>query len=97
RWRVFWTSLYHDYQIRRSNKTVAYRRNGVHYYDNLNVLKTVRTPAVLLEAGVIVNREEELKVQSEEVRKRIAAAVADGLQRCLPGKRTSAGATRAFF
>jgi N-acetylmuramoyl-L-alanine amidase len=38
---------------------------------------------VLLEAGVIVNRDEELKVRSEEVRTRIAAAVADGLQRCL--------------
>jgi len=38
----------------------------VHYYDNLIVLKTARTPAVLLEAGVIVNRDEELKVQSEE-------------------------------
>jgi len=28
----------------------------VHYYDNLIVLKTARTPAVLLEAGVILNR-----------------------------------------
>ncbi len=45
--------------------------------------KTARTPAVLLEAGVIVNRDEELKVRSEETRKRIAAAVALGLDRCL--------------
>jgi len=93
----FSPSLYHADPIPGENKPFADRRNGVHYYDNLIVLKTARTPAVLLEAGVIVNREEELKVQSEEVRKRIAAAVADGLQRCLPGKRTSAGATRAFF
>jgi len=55
----------------------------VHYYDNLIVLKTASTPAVLLEAGVIVNRDEELRVQSEEVRRRIAASVADGLRRCL--------------
>jgi len=55
----------------------------VHYYDNLIVLKTARTPAVLLEAGVIVNRDEELKVQSEETRTRIAAAVAQGVERCL--------------
>jgi len=39
---------------------------------------------VLLEAGVIVNRDEELKVQSEDVRKRIAAAVADGLHAVSP-------------
>ena len=90
----FSPSFYHADPIPGENKPFADRRNGVHYYDNLIVLKTARTPAVLLEAGVIVNREEELKVQSEVVRKRIAAAVADGLQRCLPGKRTSAGAAQ---
>ena len=90
----FSPSLYHADPIPGENKPFADRRNGVHYYDNLIVLKTARTPAVLLEAGVIVNREEELKVQSEEVRRRIAAAAADGLQRCLPGKRTSAGAAQ---
>src|SRR5207249_11897081 len=90
----FSPSLYHADPIPGENKPFADRKNGVHYYDNLIVLKTARTPAVLLEAGVIVNRDEELRVQSEEVRKRIAAAVADGLQRCLSGKRTSVGAGR---
>jgi N-acetylmuramoyl-L-alanine amidase len=83
RYAGFSPSLYHADPIPGENKPFADRRNGVHYYDNLIVLKTARTPAVLLEAGVIVNRDEELKVQSEEVRRRIAAAVADGLQRCL--------------
>ena len=79
----FSPSLYHADPIPGENKPFADRRNGVHYYDNLIVLKTATTPAVLLEAGVIVNRDEELKLQSEEVRRRIAAAVADGLHRCL--------------
>ena len=79
----FSPSLYHADPIPGENKPFADRRNGVHYYDNLIVLKTARTPAVLLEAGVIVNRDEELKVQSEETRKRIAAAVAQGVERCL--------------
>jgi N-acetylmuramoyl-L-alanine amidase len=79
----FSPSLYHADPIPGENKPFADRRNGVHYYDNLIVLKTARTPAVLLEAGVIVNRDEELKVQSEETRKRIAAAVARGVERCL--------------
>jgi N-acetylmuramoyl-L-alanine amidase len=82
----FSPSLYHADPIPGENKPFADRRNGVHYYDNLIVLKTARTPAVLLEAGVIVNRDEELKAQSEEVRKRMAAAVADGLGRCLGEK-----------
>jgi len=90
----FSPSLYHADPIPGENKPFADRRNGVHYYDNLVVLKTAGTPAVLLEAGVIVNRDEELKVQSEEVRRRIAAAVADALHRCLPGRRTNAGAVQ---
>jgi len=89
----FSPSLYHADPIPGESKPFADRDNGVHYYDNLAVLKTARTPAVLIEAGVIVNRDEELKVQSEDVRKRIAAAVAAGLDRCLPREGTGVGST----
>ena len=84
----FSPSLYHADPIPGESKPFADKANGVHYYDNLIVLKTARTPAVLLEAGVILNRDEELEMQKEDVRKRIAAAVAAGLERCLPGKGT---------
>jgi N-acetylmuramoyl-L-alanine amidase len=83
----FSPSLYHADPIPGENKPFADKRNGVHYYDNLIVLKTASTPAVLLEAGVIVNRDEELRMRSEEVRKRIAEAVALGLAGCLDPKR----------
>jgi len=79
----FVPSLYHADPIPGENKPFADKANGVHYYDNLIVLKTARSPAVLLEAGVIVNRDEELRMRSEEVRKRMASAVATGLERCL--------------
>ena len=79
----FSPSLYHAEAIPGENKPFADKANGVHYYDNLIVLKTARTPAVLLEAGVILNREEDLKMQSEEVRRRIAGAVTQGVSRCL--------------
>jgi N-acetylmuramoyl-L-alanine amidase len=79
----FSPSLYHADPIPGENKPFADKANGVHFYDNLIVLKTARTPAVLLEAGVILNRDEELKMRSEDVRRRIAAAVAQGLARCL--------------
>ena len=58
--------------------------NGVHFYDNLAVLRHARMPALLFEAGVIVNREEEKRMADPEVRKRIAAAVSDGIERCMP-------------
>ena len=80
----FKPSLYHADPIPGENKPFADRENGVHYYDNLIVLKTARSPAVLLEAGVIVNREEELKMRSPETQRAIAAAVAAGVERCLP-------------
>jgi len=87
----FSPSLYHADRIPGESKPFADKTNGVHYYDNLIVLKTARTPAVLLEAGVIVNRDEELQMQLESVRKRIAEAVAAGLQRCLSGRRVRTG------
>lgn len=79
----FSPSLYHAEAIPGENKPFADKVNGVHYYDNLIVLKSARTPAVLLEAGVILNRGEDLKMRSEDVHKRIAGAVAQGLERCL--------------
>jgi len=56
--------------------------NGVYFYDNLVVLKTATVPAVLLEAGVIINREEERALATPERRALTAGAVLDGLQRC---------------
>jgi len=79
----FAPSLYHADPIPGESKPFADRENGVHYYDNLVVLHTARSPAVLLEAGVIVNRAEETKLALPQTRRRIAGAVADGVARCL--------------
>lgn len=79
----FVPSLYHADPIPGENKPFADKRNGVHYYDNLIVLKTARSPAVLLEAGVIVNRDEELRMRSAETQRLMGGAVARGLARCL--------------
>jgi N-acetylmuramoyl-L-alanine amidase len=48
---------------------------GVYRYDTLFVLKKSRMPAVLLEAGSIVNRDEELLLEKPERQKQISAAV----------------------
>jgi N-acetylmuramoyl-L-alanine amidase len=52
------------------------RETGVYSYDELIVLKSTRMPAVLLEAGSIINRDEELKMDSSERRDVISSAVA---------------------
>jgi N-acetylmuramoyl-L-alanine amidase len=48
---------------------------GVYRYDQLVVLRNTLMPAVLLEAGSIVNRQEELELASTDRRTRIAAAI----------------------
>ncbi len=52
------------------------KETGVYSYDQLVVLRTTRMPAVLLEAGSIINRDEELKMESPERRDIISSAVA---------------------
>ena len=52
------------------------KETGVYSYDELVVLRTTRMPAVLLEAGSIINRDEELKMDSPERQDVISGAVA---------------------
>jgi N-acetylmuramoyl-L-alanine amidase len=52
------------------------KETGVYSYDQLVVLKSTRMPAVLLEAGSIINRDEELKMDSPERKNIISSAVA---------------------
>jgi N-acetylmuramoyl-L-alanine amidase len=48
---------------------------GVYRYDNLVVLKDVRVPAVLFEAGLIINRKDELVLSTPERRSLLAKAI----------------------
>ena len=75
-------SPHHAENIPGQNREWADEANGVYYYDDLIVLKTATMPAVLLEAGVIVNRREEQAVQEPEMRSAISAAVERGLVAC---------------
>jgi N-acetylmuramoyl-L-alanine amidase len=54
---------------------------GVYRYDELVVLKRSKAPAVLLEAGVIVNREEELAVKTPEFRELVAQSVVEATRK----------------
>jgi N-acetylmuramoyl-L-alanine amidase len=51
------------------------KETGVYSYDELVVLRSTRMPAVLLEAGSIINRDEELKMGSPERRDIVGNAV----------------------
>lgn len=67
---------------------------GVYRYDQLIVLRMTRMPAVLLEAGSIINRDEELAMASPERQALISTAVTDAVaQFC--GARTPRTEVRA--
>jgi N-acetylmuramoyl-L-alanine amidase len=79
----FTPSRYHADPVLGAPRPFADEANGVHWYDNLAVGRTAAMPSVLVEAGVIVNRDEERRMQDPEVRRRIAAAIAGGARECL--------------
>ena len=53
---------------------------GVYRYDKLIVLKNTHMPAVLLEGGSIINRDEELQAGSPERQSLISTAVTDAVE-----------------
>jgi N-acetylmuramoyl-L-alanine amidase len=79
----FTPSRYHADPVLGESRPFADEANGVHYYDNLAVARSAAMAAVLVEAGVIVNREEEQRMRDPAVRRKIAAAVAGGVRECL--------------
>ena len=75
-------SPHHAENIPGENREWADQNAGVYYFDDLVVLKSANTPAVLIEVGVIVNRSEEQIIQEPAERRAIAGAVVRGLSDC---------------
>jgi N-acetylmuramoyl-L-alanine amidase len=81
--RGFTPSRYHAEPIPGENRPFADPANGVHYFDELVGIGAAPVPAVLLEAGVIVDRDEEVRLARPATQIRIAAAVSAALAACL--------------
>ena len=63
---------------------------GVYRYDELIVLRDTDMPAVLLEAGSIINREEELQMGSVKRQELISAAVTNAVEAFCAARRPQA-------
>ena len=79
----FKPSRYHADPVLGENRPFADEANGVHYFDSLAVLRTASIPALLFEAGVIVNRDEEMLMRDPQLRGRIAASIVAAVGDCL--------------
>jgi len=82
----FKPSRYHADRALGGTRGFADETNGVHYFDHLAVARTASMPALLVEAGVIVNRAEDARMRDPQVRERIAVSIAAGIRACLAGE-----------
>jgi len=76
-------SLYHATPIPGENRPLLDRTNGIHRFDDLVVLHSAKSPAVLVEVGVIANPEQAGRLALPVVIEKLARAVANGVQACL--------------
>ena len=75
-----YTPHYTDKIMGRFRRELIDAETGVYHHDKLIVLKDTQMPAVLLEAGSIINRDEELQMASPERQGLIGAAVVDAME-----------------
>ncbi|QKF73850.1 N-acetylmuramoyl-L-alanine amidase [Aliarcobacter faecis] len=68
-------SLHHNENIKGENRELVDEKLGIYYFDNLKVLRNANSPAILFEAGVIVNPEDEKFVQTKEFKNIVANAL----------------------
>ena len=71
---------HHAEAIRGENRRFLDPIRGIYRYDELAVLKAAAVPAVLLEAGLIVNRDEEVMLAGPERQNRIAGAIVGAVE-----------------
>jgi N-acetylmuramoyl-L-alanine amidase len=72
-------TFHHAEKIPGEGRTLLEKSTGVYEYGDLIVLKTAPMPAVLVECGVIVHRDEELELQTPQRRERTAEAICRAL------------------
>jgi N-acetylmuramoyl-L-alanine amidase len=77
---LHYTPHYTDRIMGHRQRLLVDAQVGVYRYDQLLVLRDTSMPAVLLEAGSIINREEEVRMSSVEHQTLISAAVADAVE-----------------
>ncbi len=93
-------SHYHAEPIPGEARDPVDQDKGIYRDDSLTLLKEAHMPAVLMEAGVIVNRDEEAMLEDGAHREKIAEAVVSSVEEYCPrvegGRPAGAGAPDGF-
>ncbi|MBF0342541.1 MAG: N-acetylmuramoyl-L-alanine amidase [Magnetococcales bacterium] len=85
----FLPAYHHSKKVLGGRHNMIDEELGIYQFDNLVVLKYSVIPAILIEFGVIVHREEEIMLQQPETREKLVRAVVEGIGEfnalhCLP-------------
>lgn len=76
----FSPSLHHAEKIKGENRLLIYRDKGIYRFDELAMLKG-KLPAVLVECGIIVNRDEELALSIAENRGKMVSSILRAIEK----------------
>jgi len=76
----FTPSLHHTEKIKGENRELIDPEIGIYRFDKLVVLKKATTPAVLLECGIIVNRNEEILLDNPVYQNALVSAVTEAVE-----------------
>jgi N-acetylmuramoyl-L-alanine amidase len=76
-----YTPHYKEAFMQSRRRQLLDAETGVYRYDQLLILRTARMPSVLLEAGSIVHRDEEVLMGTPEHQLQIAGAVTEAVER----------------
>jgi N-acetylmuramoyl-L-alanine amidase len=75
----FIPSLHHAMPIKGEHRRLINRQRGIYAFPELAVLRTAKMPAILVECGVIINKDEELLLSDDAYQQKIAQSLADGI------------------
>lgn len=78
-------TLHHSEPIPGEGRNLVDKQRGIYQFNELVVLKSTTMPAVLIEAGLIVNRTEEVLLQNPVYQKVLAASIARAVARFCEG------------
>jgi len=75
----FSPSVHHAMPIKGENRRLINRQRGIYAFPELALLRTAKMPAILVECGVIINKDEEVLLSNEAYQQKIAKTLADGI------------------
>lgn len=79
----FTPTLHHAMPIKGENRELLDKSKGIYAFPELAVLRTATMPAILVECGIILNRDDELKLNDPAYQDRLVQALVNGIKQFL--------------